>query len=153
MIRMRGKGRAYLGIGSPFSFVWKRASLFGSEMTKRELKEFLTVYPLIKSELDKKQPSIMIKWYGRRKKIEIPIWGYELEILLQAIMKTEGDVYIKKIIKESFLQGRKDKSLLMDLPITESSYYRIKRHIEEKVYELYIIKGYVTEEEILQNKI
>lgn len=153
MTRMRGKGRAYLGIGSPFSSFWKRASLFGEEMTKRELKEFLTIYPLIKSELDKKQKSIMIKRYGRSKKIEVPQWGYEIKAVLQTIMKTEGDVYIKKIIKENFLRGRKDKSLLMDLPITESSYYRIKRHIEEKVYELYIIKGYVTEEEILQNKI
>ena len=48
-----------------------------------------------------------------------------------------------------YRQGIEDKSVFLDLPITESGYYRLKRKLEEKIYGLYIVCGEVTQEEIL----
>ncbi|MGN1099809.1 MAG: hypothetical protein ACI4S9_05650 [Christensenellales bacterium] len=39
------------------------------------------------------------------------------------------------------------------LPISESGYYRLKREIENKIYELYIVDGDVTQDEILKEKV
>ena len=57
------------------------------------------------------------------------------------------------MIEESVIEGKTDKKVLRDLPLSESSYYRYKRKFENKLYALLIVAGFVTCEEILNAKI
>ena len=85
--------------------------------------------------------------------ISIPTWAWKIEEVFQKIITTENNCIVNKIIDKVYRQGMEDKSVFLDLPITESGYYRLKRKLEEKIYELYISSGEVTEEEILKNKL
>ena len=49
--------------------------------------------------------------------------------------------------------GYSDKRLLTELPLSESGLYRVKSKIEDKVYQLYIVNGFVTLDEVISNKI
>lgn len=122
-------------------------------MHKRMLKHFLNLYPLLIDYIKAKQTEAKIQIYGRKKKLNIPMWFLKIEDMLQKIMGAEKDVVVKEIIDKVYRKGTDDKEVLKDLPITESSYYRLKRKIEEKIYELYIASGDVTLDEILEDKI
>lgn len=122
-------------------------------MIKKELKHYLNMYPMIRTGAEKKFSCVETELYGRKRKIEIPMWTYNLDETLAKIAESEKDVIISQIIEKVYRQGETDKRLITRLPVTESSYYRLKRKIEEKIYELYIANGSVTENEILSNKI
>ena len=122
-------------------------------MQKRKLKQFLNLYPLLIDYIKAKQTEVKIQLYGRNKKLNIPIWLFKIESILQKITEAEEDVVVKEIIERVYRQGIDDKCVWTELPITESSYYRLKRKIEEKIYELYIASGDVTQDEILEDKI
>ncbi len=122
-------------------------------MTKKEFKFFLQIFSKIKEKQIEQVGRISIEIYGRKKNINIPPCFFQIESYLAAIMESEKDVVVTGIIQERYFRGKKDKTLLAELPVTESGYYRLKRRIEEKVYELLIEAGAVTKEEILNNKI
>ena len=122
-------------------------------MIKKELKHYLNMYPMIRTGAEKKSSSIETEIYGRKRMIETPMWTYNLEETLAKITESEKDIIISQIIEQVYRQGETDKRLITRLPVTESGYYRLKRKIEEKIYELYIVNGSVTENEILSNKI
>lgn len=100
-----------------------------------------------------KKTNSTIKLYGRRKEVKIPTWLFELESIFSEMILNEEDDIISKIIDESYKKGNNDRWIISSLPITESGYYRIKRKIEEKIYEIYIFKGYVSQSEIKKNRI
>ena len=122
-------------------------------MIKKELKHYLNMYPMIRTGAEKKSSCIETEIYGRKRMIETPMWTYNLEETLAKITESEKDIIISQIIEQVYRQGETDKRLITRLPVTESGYYRLKRKIEEKIYELYIVNGSVTENEILSNKI
>ena len=122
-------------------------------MTKKELKVYLRLYPLISNAVSKRLSHYEVILYGRKKKIVIPKWLYKIENFFEEIVKSEKDFVIEEIIEKKYRQGKNDKSIIMNLPVTESGYYRLRRLIENKIYDLYIFYGDVTEEDILKNKI
>ena len=122
-------------------------------MQKRKLKQFLNLYPLLIDYIKAKQTEVKIQIHGRKKKLNIPIWFLKIEDILQKITEAEEDGVVKEIIDRVYRKGMDDRCVFNDLPITESSYYRLKRKIEEKIYELYIASGDVTQDEILEEKI
>lgn len=122
-------------------------------MIKKELKHYFNMYPMIRTGAEKKSSCIETEIYGRKRMIEIPMLTYNLDETLAKITESEKDIIISQIIEQVYRQGETDKRLITRLPVTESGYYRLKRKIEEKIYELYIVNGSVTENEILSNKI
>ena len=77
-------------------------------------------------------------------------WIRGVERCINELLKTDSDT-VRQIIEFSYIKGCKDREVIMRLPVSDSGYYRIKRYIEEKIYELCIVYGYVTEEDILRN--
>ena len=103
--------------------------------------------------MKEKRHETVVQLYGRRKRINIPQWFWDIEEKFQKIIEAEANSIVKDIIDMVYRRGADDKSVVVKLPITESGYYRLKRKIEEKIYELFIVSGNVTQEEILENKL
>lgn len=79
---------------------------------------------------------------------------------IQKIRKFVNEIYaaesnktVRKYIRMSIAEGRKDKEILRDLPISESMLYRWKQRLTDKVYALCILSGYVSAEEILSESL
>ena len=123
------------------------------KMKKSSLRKFLNSYYLIIESVKEKRGETELLLYGRRKRISIPDWCWRIEEIFQKITVAENNFIVNEIIDKVYRQGVGDKSVFLDLPITESGYYRLKRKLEEKIYELYISSGDVDEEEILKNKL
>lgn len=123
------------------------------KMKKSSLRKFLNSYHFIIESVREKRRETEIQLYGRRKRISIPDWSWKIEEIFQKIIAAENNFIVNEIIDKVYRQGEEDKSVFLDLPITESGYYRLKRKLEEKIYELYIVSGDVAEEEILKNKL
>lgn len=119
-------------------------------MTKLELKRILSLYSKIRRAVLIGESTAVIEKYGRKKSIEIPSWAYGIEKSICSIMRS-GDEIVRQITEKLYLKGYKDHEVYMDLPVSESGFYRIKKSIEERIYEMCIVYGYVTENEIISN--
>ncbi len=108
---------------------------------------------MIKKPVNERKSTTEIQLYGRRKKIDIPDWCWRIEEIFQKTIIAENNFIVSEIINKVYRKGLDDKCVFLELPISESGYYRLKRKIEEKIYELYIVSGDVGEEEILKNKL
>ena len=124
-----------------------------NQMTKAELKKILQLYHKISREIREKKKEAIKEHYGRKYVIQIPEWAWKLEGFINEVIENEEDIYFTKIIIDSYVKGKNDKVILVENPISESTFYRWKRKFEEKLYELYIAEGLVSKEEIIDNKI
>lgn len=122
-------------------------------MRKAELKRILQLYHQISREIHEKQSEAIKEHYGRKYRIKIPEWAWRLETFINEVVETEEDEYFTKIMIDSYVKGKSDKAILAENPISESTFYRWKRKVEEKLYELYIAEGLVSKDEIMDNKI
>ncbi len=122
-------------------------------MDKAELKNFLLIYDKIKDALEAGKDYVYIRRCNRKQRIMFPEWLYKLPGYIEDIIKSEDNPLFTYIIRESVISGKTDKQTLTEVPLSESSYYRYKRKFENKLYELFIVAGYVTREEILRAKI
>ena len=122
-------------------------------MTKKELKEMLHYYSRLREKIMSGERRAKIIDRGRNKTVIIPEWAYLMEVFITEIVEKEKDKIFGRMIEYSVRQGKTDKEVLSRLPLSESGYYRQKRKFEEKLYELFIAAGYVSREEILENKI
>ena len=122
-------------------------------MTKSELKKILQLYNKISLEARLRKNEAIKEHYGRKYIIEIPNWTWRLEDFIKEVVSNEQDTYFSKAITDCYIRGKKDKSILSENPISESTYYRWKRKFEDKIYELCILEGLVSKKEIIQDKI
>ena len=83
----------------------------------------------------------------------LEFYTYSFSHHFQQILSVDENEIVKEIIEKVYRKGADDKVLLSGLPVTESGYYRLKRKLEGKIYELYIVRGDVTQDEILSNKL
>ena len=123
------------------------------KMTKAELRKVLQVYSKISKDIKQKKKETVCTHYGRRYVILIPEWAWLLNEFIEIIIASEQDGYFSTAIRNCYVKGQKDKTVLSELPLSESTYYRWKRKFEEKLYELYINAGLVSKSEIINNKI
>lgn len=118
-------------------------------MTKTELKEILRYYAQISKSTEVDKAQVVIKRY--RSEIHIDSeWVKGVNCGINELLKSESEI-VRKIIEFSYIKGYKDRKVVMHLPISDSSFYRLKKDIEEKIYELCIIYGCVTEDDILKS--
>ena len=122
-------------------------------MTKAELRKVLQVYSKISKDIKQRKREAVCTHYGRRYVILIPEWAWLLDEFIEKIITCEQDEYFTKVINDCYVKGYKDKTVLSEIPLSESTYYRWKRKFEEKLYELYIVAGLVSKGEIINNKI
>lgn len=122
-------------------------------MLREELKIYLKYYPKVVRAIKERRQEITIGRYGQKKTIAFPEWTKRLEGYVEEVLKGESSPTAQEIIRESVMKGRADWKVMLDISISESSYYRMKRMITERIYELYISEGMVTREEILQESV
>ena len=122
-------------------------------MPKEQLKHYLQLYPKIKNEIIKGR--LLIEWrqYGRKKREIIPNWVLTLREYIEETLLSESEPLVVQAIQMSFIEGESDIFIFSRLPISESTFYRWKTKFVEKIYRLYIVAGYVSREEILQEVI
>lgn len=121
-------------------------------MKKSELKNFIQVYSELKSMLSESDATIIIKKKSQKVRIEIKPWMYRFSKYLSLIKQTENNT-VREIIRRSVEQGEKDLKVWQSVAVSESTYYRLKKQIVDKIYNLYILEGEVKMEEILEEKI
>ena len=122
-------------------------------MLREELKIYLKYYPKVVRAIKEKRQEITIGRYGQKKTIVFAEWAKRLEGYVEEVLKGESSPTAQEIIRESVMKGRADWKVMLEVSISESSYYRMKRMITERIYELYISEGMVTREEILQESV
>lgn len=122
-------------------------------MTKLELRKVLHEYSKILNAVKEKKRESVCTHYGRKYVVLIPEWAWLLGEFIEIILQNEKDRYFSKVITDCYIKGYKDKTVLAEIPLSESTYYRWKRKFEEKLYELYIAAGLVSKSEIMNNKI
>lgn len=121
-------------------------------MKKSELKNFIQVYSELKSMLSERNATIIIKKKRQKVRVEIKPWMYRFSEYLSLIERTENNT-IREIIRRSIAQGEKDLKVWQSVAVSESTYYRLKKQIVDKIYNLYILEGEVKMEENLEEKI
>lgn len=121
-------------------------------MKKSELKNFIQVYSELKSMLSERDATIIIKKKRQKVRVEIKPWMYKFSEYLSLIERTENNT-IREIIRRSIAQGEKDLKVWQSVAVSESTYYRLKKQIVDKIYNLFILEGEVKMEEILEEKI
>lgn len=120
-------------------------------MTRRELKHLLKRYDILTEASTNQERSVSYRTTKRNREILLPDWSCHLPNIIDEILGSERDEVVKTIIG-GYLSGKKDYEMIVKVPVTESGYYRIKKTFEDRVYEMFILLGYVTKEEILSEK-
>ena len=121
-------------------------------MKKSELKNFIQVYSELKSMLSESDATVIIKKKRQKVRVEIKPWMYRFSKYLSLIEQKENNT-IREIIRRSIEQGEKDLKIWQSVAVSESTYYRLKKQIVDKIFNLYILEGEVKMEEILEEKI
>ncbi len=121
-------------------------------MKKSELKNFIQVYSELKRMLSESDATVIIKKKRQKVRVEIKPWMYRFSKYLSLIEQKENNT-IREIIRRSIEQGEKDLKIWQSVAVSESTYYRLKKQIVDKIFNLYILEGEVKMEEILEDKI
>lgn len=121
-------------------------------MKKSELRWFIQIYAEMEKALLNRSETVEIKRNRRIERIKIKSWMYRLPEYLALIEQAENYT-IREIIKRSIRKGERELKIIHSVAVSESTYYRWKKQILDKIYDLYILSEDVTLEEILSEKI
>ena len=77
----------------------------------------------------------------------------KLKQFLKEIYEYEKDTLIRSFIYLSYIEGLSNQAVINKLPISESSFYRIKHNLINKIFDLYILENKVNKNEILNESI
>ena len=122
-------------------------------MTKYNLRKYLQKFSKIRKALQERKSSLKIQIYGQTKEFYFENWAYWLPAYIEEILENEQNTLFIEMVKLRYYMGKSDRAVLARLPLSESTYYRWKNHFIDKLYELFIQKGFVSREEILQYQI
>ena len=122
-------------------------------MNKKDIKHYLKYYSQIVRATETGKEYITISGRRTSQKLKLPEWTKKLNEYVQIILTSETDPIVKRLIQYSIIAGKSDREVLVRLPISEGSYYRLKRMFVERIYELYIYDGFLSREEILKESI
>ena len=121
-------------------------------MTKAELDYILQRYRIIKKAMKEKKHSISF-YIGKRKEVIV------IDDKIKAVFSIINDLMhhekpmVVSIMRYWFKLGYGDIRILSMVPLSRSSYYRIKRTIENKIYQCCIFRGLVSYDELMNERI
>ena len=121
-------------------------------MTKAELGYLLQRYRFIAKALNKNQQKISFYVGNRKETIIIDERVKAVISIVDDVLRSEKAM-IAQIIRYRFKLGYSDEKIILSLPLSRSTYYRLKRTIENKIYQLCIYRGLVSYDELLNEKI
>ena len=102
-------------------------------MKKSELKNFIQVYSELKRMLSESDATVIIKKKRQKVRVEIKPWMYRFSKYLSLIEQKENNT-IREIIRRSIEQGEKDLKIWQSVAVSESTYYRLKKQIVDKIF-------------------
>lgn len=121
-------------------------------MTKAELIYILQRYHFIAKELNGNKNPIVFYVGNRKEVIDIDEQVKTVFSVIDDIMSNESPLIVK-LMTYWLKYGYTDEAIIIRMPLSRSSYYRLKRTIENKIYQCCILRGLVTYEELLNDKI
>lgn len=121
-------------------------------MTKEQLIYILQRYHFIAKELNGNKNPIVFYVGNRKEVIDIDEQVKTVFSVIDDIMSNESPLIVK-IMTYWLKYGYTDEAIIIRMPLSRSSYYRLKRTIENKIYQCCILRGLVTYEELLNDKI
>ena len=122
-------------------------------MNKKDLVKILHHYSKFRPFVLEGNEVAFIMLYGRKHKVEIPKWVKKIEGFIKIIIDCTASKLIREIIVDLYLRGKCDLEIITKIPMSESTYYRTKRSIEETLFQLFILDGDVSLIDILDAKI
>jgi hypothetical protein len=131
----------------------KKNLLGKKKMTKKEIRSYLRIYWKIKDKLTENTKEIIIGRSGRKIRLLLKPEVYKLKICIEEILHYETEPLVIRMITSKIIKGYTDRMTLKELPLSESTYYRWKQKLIEKIYEWFIYFGEVSKEEILRESI
>ena len=121
-------------------------------MTKAELIYILQRYYFIAKEINSNKSQISFYVGNRKEVIKLDEQIKIVFSVIEDIMSNETPIVVK--IMTLWIKYRhSDEYIIMKVPLSRSAYYRLKRTIENKIYQCCILRGLVTYEELLSEKI
>lgn len=121
-------------------------------MTKAELIYMLQRYHFIANGIRSNKKQIIVYIGNRKEVIDIDEQVKTVFSVIDDIMSNESPLIVK-IMTYWLKYGHTDEAIIIRTPVSRSSYYRLKRTIENKIYQCCILRGLVTYEELLSDKI
>ena len=121
-------------------------------MTKAELIYILQRYRFIAKEIKSGNKQIIVYVGNRKEVINIDEQVKIVFSVIDDIMSNETPLVVK-IMTYWLKYGYPDENIILKTPLSRSAYYRIKRTIENKIFQCCILRGLVTYEELLNDKI
>ena len=121
-------------------------------MTKEELVYLLNRYGFIEKALKNNKSEVSF-YVGNRKETIIIDDNVRIVIsIIDDILKLESPLIVQ-IINYWLKFGYSDEYIIIRMPFSRSTYYRIKRIIENKIYQFCILRGLVSYDDLLSEKI
>lgn len=119
-------------------------------MTREEIYEILKRYPYIYDAVKRNKASA--QFYIGKRKYEIKI-SNEIKVLFEIVEDIESSASgtYEKVLIDGLKKGKKDISVMRNIPYSRSSYYSKKQGLIEKIYECSISKGLVDYDDILKS--
>ena len=122
----------------------------GKSVKKSEVKFLLQVYYQFKNRLSGDSASVIFG--GEKRKIALTKEVKALNGILTDVLSTEECDCTKQILSEVIISGRRDKDVMYRLPVSESTYFRLKKELINKIYDMFIYYGFATKEEVLASE-
>lgn len=117
-------------------------------MTKEEVRYLLKRYHYIANALKNNRVSAFFSISGRKERIAITedIKKFS-NAVIKALEKIKDD-FSKNILRETVLEGKSDVYVFTHFSITRGSFYTIKESFLDRLFNLCVFNGLVTEDEI-----
>lgn len=122
-------------------------------MNKKEIYHLLKRYRYIVEAVQRGESEVEICISSRREIIPIDSKIVTFVEIIRLVYEKEENDLIKNFINKNILQGQTNIRLFADKPLDRSTYYKYKNKFVDIIYHCCISKGFVTLEEILEEKI
>lgn len=117
-------------------------------MTKKMVRKYLKIYPSLEECVKSGKTELIVIKNGRKRRVELISDAYKIVEYMDLIIKSEGN-FVYDILIKSIIKGIPNKVVISRKPISDAAFYRMKKKLVNKIYELYILDGFVAQEEIL----
>ena len=131
--------------------VIEKNKLRATPLTKEKIKHVLRRLPYVLEMLNEGKTEAYFYISKRMEKVVIDEEVRAIVEILDEIISREDALWLKKIFLR-VRKGNKDIYIMMDSPIGRGKYYLIKAQLVDKIYDCCIYRGFVSYEDILNER-
>lgn len=120
-------------------------------MLERRIGKYIRCYSLFLNAVKNGQKTVEIIGYRKKEKIIVDDRLKGFLNVIKTFYNNTKDLEIKKIIQYYYIKKYSDRRVLHELYCSESTYYKLKHYICERILALCACNGLVDEKEIVFN--